>query len=60
MTQEELKIELIKAAENGQKNKFYEISSQLEQSIENRLMINLYNGILNNHSNVRSQIAKNM
>lgn len=60
MTQEELKSELIKAAESGQKNKFYEISSQLEQNIENRLMINLYNGILNNHSNVISQIAKNM
>lgn len=59
MTQE-LKNELIKTAETGQKDKFYEISSRLEQNIENRLMINLYNGILNNHSNVRSQIIRNM
>ena len=37
MTQEELKNELIKAAENGKQKYFNEICEQLEQTIENRM-----------------------
>ena len=46
MTQEELKNELYHAAANGLKDKFEEISKQLEQTIENRVMINMYSNML--------------
>ena len=47
MTQEELKNELIKAAENGKQKYFNEICEQLEQTIENRmLMLDRFDGVI--------------
>lgn len=52
MTQEELKNELYHATANGLKDKFEEISKQLEQTIENRVMINMYSDMLIKHPRV--------
>lgn len=58
MTQEELKNELIKAAENGKQKYFNEICEQLEQTIENRMLMNFYSDILIHHPKVIHKFSK--
>ena len=58
MAQEELKKELIKAAENGKQEYFNEICEQLEKTTENRMLIHFYSGILINHPKVIHKVFK--
>lgn len=57
MSQEEIKEALIDAANNGCIEEFKQMSKQLDQTLDNRIMIHFYSKILGSHPKIRHNIS---